>query len=84
MPRYEPENYSGGANPKALSEYLQRELRRIAITLDGVEEILLKDLNVEPDKPRDGQVILADGTNFNPGSGRGFYGRSNGAWVFLG
>ena len=84
MPRYDPENYSGGANPKLLSEYLQRELRRIATTLDGVEEILLTERNVAPDKPRDGQIILADGTNFNPGSGAGFYGRSNGAWVFLG
>jgi len=84
MPRYEPETYSGGANPKSLAEYLQRELRRIAVTLDGVEEILLTELHVEPDKPRNGQVILVDGTDFNPGSGRGFYGRSNGAWVFSG
>jgi len=81
MPRYDPENYSGGANPKLLSEYLQRELRRIATTLDGVEEILLTERNVAPDKPRDGQIVLADGTNFNPGSGVGFYGRRNGIWV---
>jgi len=82
--RYEPETLSDSTGNPILEAYLAQELRRIAEAFTGIEEILLVELNVEPDKPRDGMIVLVDGTNFNPGSGRGFYGRSNGAWVFLG
>lgn len=83
--RYEPEHIEGrdSENP-ILEAYLARELRRIAAAFLGVEDILLDVLHVEPSKPRNGMIILADGSDFNPGSGAGFYGRSAGAWVFLG
>ena len=68
----------------ALTQYLIDEFANISASLGGVESILLTELHVEPDKPRDGMIILADGTDFNPGSGAGFYGRSAGAWVLLG
>jgi hypothetical protein len=38
---------------------------------------------VAPTKPRDGMVVLADGTTWNPGSGAGVYARIAGAWVKL-
>ena len=81
MSNYSPEPKTGSEN---LEEWLLREFRRISIAFDGVEEIQLIELNVEPSKPRSGMVVLADGTNFNPGSGRGFYGYTDGAWTFLG
>ncbi len=84
MARYEPESPTVPLEGPALAAYLAQELRRIAEAFFGVEEILLVELNVEPAKPRDGQIILADGTNFNPGSGAGFYGRRGAAWVKLG
>ena len=80
--RYEP-----GASPGSGEDilgYLAQELRNIAAAFTEVEEILLVELNVEPDKPRDGMVVLADGTNWNPGSGQGMYGRIGGAWVQIG
>lgn len=80
---YEPGLIPHAVDPD-LASFIQDELRRIAIEFSGVENILLAELNVAPDKPRDGMVILVDGTNFNPGSGAGFYGRSAGAWVKLG
>jgi len=82
---YEPEPIEGldSGNP-ILEAYLSRELRRITEAFLGVEFIQLPVLNVAPKKPRNGQLILVDGTNFDPGSGAGFYGRSAGAWVFLG
>lgn len=81
--------YAPGPEPlptshEGLGLYLQDELRKLAAVLEGVEDVILPTLNVAPDKPRDGMIILADGTNFDPGSGAGFYGRSAGAWVFLG
>lgn len=67
-----------------LLQYMQNELRNIAAAFLTVESIELQVLNVEPSRPRNGMIVLADGTNFNPGSGAGFYGRSAGTWVFLG
>lgn len=37
-------------------------------------------LNVAPDKPRQGQVAYADGTNWNPGNGAGLYQYTGSAW----
>lgn len=50
----------------------------------GVDFLMLKVLNKEPTKRRNGMVVLADGTNWNPGSGAGYYGYNAGAWVKLG
>ena len=71
-------------HPEQLRRYLRDEFIEVEVALLGVELIQLVQLDVAPDKPRDGMIILADGTNFNPGSGAGFYGRSAGAWVKLG
>lgn len=38
---------------------------------------------VAPDKPREGMIRLADGTNWNPGSGIGLYQYLGGVWVKL-
>lgn len=69
---------------QVLTSYLIRELRRIGAQFEVVDSIQLPVLHNPPEKPRDGMIVLADGTNWNPGSGAGFYGRSAGAWVFLG
>lgn len=68
-----------------LPAYIQRELSRVAATFDDVlEYVYLKVWNAVPPKPRDGRIYFADGTNWDPGSGRGYYGYSNATWVFLG
>lgn len=81
---YEPGLLPSAGADSDLVLYLKDELRRIAIEFSGVDGILLPELNVAPAKPRNGMIILVDGTNFNPGAGAGFYGRSAGAWVKLG
>ena len=43
-----------------------------------------KVYTVAPVKPYDGLIAIADGTNWNPGSGAGYYGYYNGFWKFLG
>lgn len=68
----------------SLLEFVLDELQKISENLAEVEEVRLVELNVEPVRPRDGMIVLVDGTNFNPGAGAGFYGRSAGAWVKLG
>ena len=47
---------------------------------DGIQ---LQELTAAPSNIVDGLIIYADGTSYNPGSGEGFYGRENGAWVKL-
>lgn len=66
--------------------WLLDELRHIG---DAFSEIntdtwRLKEWNQEPDKLYDGLLIFADGTNFDPGSGRGFYGYYDAGWHILG
>jgi hypothetical protein len=80
--KYVPEPFLGQIED--VPEYLQRQLWLITEAFDGIEFIELPELHVAPDKPRNGMIILADGTDFNPGSGAGFYGYSGGAWTFLG
>ena len=70
---------------ESLGLYVQNELVRIAQNLGDLSEYTLPQLNEEPPRPRDGQLVYADGTNWNPGSGKGFYGYKTGTgWVFLG
>ena len=65
-----------------VQQYLDHELRRIADVLNQ-ETVFLPPLAVAPAKPSDGMIAYADGTNWNPGSGAGFYGYQAGAWVKL-
>ncbi len=82
---YEPGTIDfGEENLLSFQQFVLEELQRISDSIAQVEDILLKELNVAPDKPRNGMIVLADGTNWNPGAGGGFYGRSAGAWVKLG
>lgn len=68
----------------AVVQWMQRELTQLERTFFDLDMIQLVQLNVAPTKPRTGMVVLADGTNWNPGSGAGFYGYYGGAWVKLG
>lgn len=66
----------------AVREYLDTELRRIADLIN--ERVLFtQPLAEAPARPVNGVIAYADGTNWNPGSGEGFYGYENGSWVKL-
>lgn len=68
---------------RGLRAWLANELRRIAAAFDSVSALNLEQLAAEPDKLEDGMVVYANGTDWNPGSGAGIYGREGGAWVKL-
>ena len=84
MTKYVPRPTPLEGDPELILQYLARELQEISLQLSEIDGILLPVLHNEPEKPRNGMIVLADGTNWNPGSGAGYYGRSAGAWVFLG
>lgn len=68
-----------------LRRYLAGELEKLAGVFQGFTiGFPLTELTAPPKKYRDGLIVFADGTLWNPGSGRGFYGYSSGAWRFLG
>ncbi len=78
---YTPTPFPDGGQ---VSDYLVGELRQIAAALAQIEEGRgLPILHAEPAKPREGALILADGTDWNPGSGAGHYERRAGVWVKL-
>ena len=85
MARYEPRRPDFDmSDHDALRRYLIDELQRIAGALLEVDGVLLTERHVAPSKPRSGMLVLADGSDWNPGSGAGFYGYRGGAWRFLG
>lgn len=72
------------ADPKDVGQWAMNELLTIARHLaDGRDFDLLNTIHAQPSKPREGMVVHADGTNWDPGSGAGRYERVGGAWVKL-
>ena len=67
-------------NDEDLQDWVWGEFQQIGNELAAP----FTELHVEPTRPRAGLVVLADGTDWDPGSGAGFYGYYAGAWHKLG
>ena len=80
--KYRP-GYVPDSIPQELKQFLREELRRIELTFSDIDNVKLEALAAEPERYSNGMIVYADGTNWNPGSGAGFYGREAGAWVKL-
>ena len=77
MARYIPGNV---ADPQ-----MQQELAKIAQAMETADPFITLDtLYAAPTKYREGTIVKADGTTWNPGSGAGVYCRRGAAWTFLG
>ena len=75
----------GNVNPADMAAFLRQELDKIAQAIESQSESLsLKTLHAAPTKYRDGTIVKADGTDWNPGSGSGLYVYRDAAWHFLG
>jgi hypothetical protein len=66
-----------------LENWVMEELARIADAInalyDGVQDIQ----HAPPSRPREGMIVVADGTDWNPGSGGGAYEYLGGVWTKL-
>lgn len=81
---YSPEPLDGGVTKEQLADYIVRELSRIGGELQLVEDgVALPMRGSAPTKPREGMLAIADGSGWNPGSGKGLYEYRSGAWVKL-
>ena len=71
--------------PLEVRIYLNQELQRLAGVISLLAAGHIDMTHVEPARPRDGDIRLADGSDWNPSSGgQGFYGYYGGAWHKLG
>jgi hypothetical protein len=83
MARYIPGNVP--TNPAQLADFVRTELDKIAAALDSPNESMaLTTLYAVPNKFRDGTIVKADGTTWNPGAGSGVYVYRDAAWHLLG
>lgn len=81
--RYVPGRVPSSANE--LPRYLAQEQERLTDALESpFTHISLSVLHSEPLRKFDGMVVLADGTDWNPGSGEGIYAYYGGSWKKLG
>lgn len=78
--------YTPGEPPSDAAEmqrFLREELQRVSAAIAALAAGHLDKSHVAPAKPRDGDIRYADGTNWNPGSGRGIYAHNGIAWVLI-
>jgi len=54
-------------------EWMNEYFRQINDYLSNLEDPVIEPIHVEPFRNYDGQLIFADGTDFNPGGGRALY-----------
>lgn len=67
-----------------VARYFYEELQRVSDALQLVQEgQFLPELHNAPSKPRNGRVAYADGTDWNPGAGKGIYFYNGATWVPL-
>lgn len=80
---YEPRHPPADLRDSDLGRWVIEELRRIG---EAMKHPRIFVLHVEPTKPQDGELYYADGTNWDPGSGRGAYryDSSGPTWEFMG
>lgn len=77
---YTPNNVP--TDPALIPDFLSREL--LALASNDTQQrphLFLQTLNAAPTKPREGMVVKADGTNWNPGAGAGVYVYISSAWA---
>lgn len=82
-PRPQPQVSDQGS--RNVSQWASQEFEAIARALQGYDLVQLNVQHREPTRPRAGMLVVADGTDWNPGSGEGLYRfTSGGTWKYLG
>lgn len=67
-----------------MRRFLFDELQKIAGVISLLADGHVETTYAAPAKPRAGDIRLADGTSWDPGSGAGVYAYYSGTWNFLG
>ena len=81
-PKYNPNPVPD--NTEDLPRYIFDELLRLQGALEENPVTYIEVKNAAPDRIKQGDIVYADGSNFDPGSGEGIYFRNAaGSWVKL-
>lgn len=80
---YSPKSLPPNADATALADFVERELATIAQVFNEQDFAYLRVQHAAPPKPRPGMIAFADGTDWNPGSGRGVYEYRSTSWFKL-
>lgn len=64
-------------------EWIVGQFQLIAQEFGETTAVELRQVGRAPDKPREGMIVSANGTDWDPGSGAGAYEYKGGAWVKL-
>lgn len=80
MPYYAPKPPPSYNHPQAydpetrqIINWIMEELRAISRAAAETTELELRPSGRAPEKPREGMIVFADGTNWDPGGGKGAY-----------
>jgi len=87
IPRYSPlppPNFDPKSDTAKLAAAVDREFRRLSGLLNALADGHLDITYVAPTKPVEGDIRYADGTLWNPGSGKGLYQYRSGVWALIG
>ena len=76
---YVPE-FTTSTDPQELAAWAYREFMRLSLVIEAAIAREVEFLNVAPAKPREGMIRGADGTNWNPGGGKGVYAYYSSTW----
>lgn len=80
---YTPQKAPEAQDIPSLMQWVEQEFLAIQQSMQETRELELRPSFAEPSKPREGMIVYADGTLWNPGSGEGPYVYRNGVWVAL-
>lgn len=80
---YEPREMPVIEDVEGLRKYVQEELASLTRELQEFKTVTITVSNVAPTRPTAGMLAFADGTNWNPGSGRGLYEYRTSSWIKL-
>jgi len=81
MEKYEASEVST-IEPTGVFGWAVEEFRRISAAFSTIHE--LDTYHVAPKKARTGMLVIADGTDWDPGAGQGVYCYYNSTWNRLG
>lgn len=81
---YVPKLAPGGDSVDDLEKWATQEFQEIQKSLSVQDFLVLKEYHEPPAKYKNGLVVLADGTDWDPGSGAGVYCYYGNAWNKLG
>jgi hypothetical protein len=82
MPFY-PKEPVGVEDMEGALAWAQEQFSQVSQELNETIALELRLTGQVPKRPREGMIVAADGTNWDPGGGKGIYAYLSGAWVKL-